>query len=536
MPTNQSALSRRRNARQALHISIILIFLLGPVARARITKGPVLLRVYQRRAALMWETDTKGPGSISYGKGLILNQNLTTKPDRVEYQTKKANAPAVGRSAFIHKVWLDGLETGTSYSYCAAGPQDKSRVYQFRTVPANTEKARFAVYGDNRTVPQQHRKVVEQIIKAKVDFVVNSGDLVTKGDIYEQWGPQFFEPLKDLAETVPIYVAKGNHDKSRSKENFRYFERLLVPAGEENNFGFDYGPVHYFCADNVTSNAGAEQLLELIVKNIQQSRSKWKFVSYHIPSLNFGGHWSTWCYPRALPKLAAAGIDFVVTGHSHVYERFWPVAPPERTKRSSYVTYITSGGGGAPTYSIRPGAFLARTKRIRHFCLFSIDGDKLTMDTISADGEVIDHIELNKTNGRLNESYLQTAVPMELVSLHQNLFQSLSSVYMQVPQKGRPFGVTYELSNPTSIDVVKATLSFRDEEGTYQLGKSKTVAIPKAPESVCVKLTAMPLAKVKAKAGKSSKPKPLRPALWIDCHYETTLGTGRLSWQVYCRP
>ena len=36
---------------------------------AEITKGPLLLRVYQNRVALVWESDSKGPGKVSYGKG-----------------------------------------------------------------------------------------------------------------------------------------------------------------------------------------------------------------------------------------------------------------------------------------------------------------------------------------------------------------------------------------------------------------------------------------------------------------------------------
>jgi len=79
----------------------------------------------------------------------------------------------------------------------------------------------------------------------------------------------------------------------------------------------------------------------------------------------------------------------------------------------SFVTYITSGGGGAPMYGIEPNVYHAEAMKKHHFCLFNIKGNKLTMDTIDIDGRVIDHIELTKTAGRLDEKYLRSAIPMK---------------------------------------------------------------------------------------------------------------------------
>jgi len=97
-----------------------------------------------------------------------------------------------------------------------------------------------------------------------------------------------------------------------------------MPKGRENSFGFNYGPVHYFCADNVNKGLNDKVQLELIIADAGASDAKWKFVSYHVPSVNFSGHWSAWGYPYALPGLSEAGVDFVLAGHSHLYERFRP--------------------------------------------------------------------------------------------------------------------------------------------------------------------------------------------------------------------
>jgi len=368
----------------------------------RLTKGPFLLGVYPDRAALMWETDIEGPCKLYYG----IDRKLDKYVESVT-ETNQIGEEAVKKLVFIHKVWLEDLEPGQFYDYRVTGPGFEDNIYRFRAVPANTDEVRFIVYGDSRTRPSVHRRLVEQMKKRKFDFVVHCGDLVTKGDKYEQWGPQFFEPLKGLAESVPVYIAKGNHEGNNGN-----YEKLLIPKGRKNSFGFDYGPVHYFCADNVNKDLKDEVRLELIIADAGASDAKWKFVSYHVPSVNFGGHWSAWGYPDVLPGLSKAGVDFVLAGHSHMYERFRPIASPDGAD-GSYVTYITSGGGGVYMHGIIPNVYHAVTKKEHHFCLFDIKGNKLTMDTIGIDGRVIDHIEVTKNAGRLDKEYLRSAIPMK---------------------------------------------------------------------------------------------------------------------------
>ena len=398
----------------------LLISLLGALAVAggcaTITNGPVLLRAYQDRAAIMWETNTEGPTTLHYGKDQMLDKHVDSTPEEVRYGINIAGAQVIRKTAFIHKVWLEDLEPGQVYKYRADGPEAQSKTYIFHTTPAVTDEVTFIVYGDSRTRRKTHRKLVELMMNQEVDFVVHTGDLVTDGDNYEQWGPQFFNPLRGFADTVPFYIAKGNHEGNKGN-----YEKLLIPSGEDNSFSFDYGPVHYLCVDNVSKGLNSRKQLSLIAADAGSSRAQWKFVSYHVPSLNFGGHWSTWGYPDALPTLGKAGIDFVLTGHSHQYERFRPIAPPGDTA-GSYVTYITCGGGGAPLYGVDRSVYHAGAKKVHHFCLFKIKGNKLTMDAIDIDGNILDHLEVTKTDdGQLNKEYLQTAVPMEEVQAYQDL-------------------------------------------------------------------------------------------------------------------
>lgn len=380
-------------------LAVLLFFsFVTAISTAAITKGPVILRVNQDKSVVMFETDTEGVGSIAV-KDLFFSQGkFPTTVDVVDVSE--------GKTVYIHQASITGLKPGKTYKYRITAPEKEKKEHTLKTIPANLNKFHFVVYGDTRTHPDRHRRVVEQIIKTEPLFVVVSGDLVSSGSKYEQWDSQFFGPIKGLGESTPIYAIQGNHDLSKQK----YFERLFVPKGENNNYDFEIGPLYYYCLDNFATNAS--EGLDILAKKIKASDSTWKFASYHIPSLNVGGHSSSWGYPNALPVISKAGTDFVITGHSHIYERFFPVSP-QTGSEGSYVTHITSGGGGAPNYKLTQSDILAKAARCLHFCLFEIDGNKLSMKVIDDNGVIVDHLEISKTNGILNKEYIATAITME---------------------------------------------------------------------------------------------------------------------------
>jgi predicted phosphodiesterase len=507
----------------------LLVISAAESAWAQVTKGPVLLWLSEDQAALMWETDKTGEGKVFYGKNKKTDEYIVTTPEQIEYETRLDPNTKVKKVAFIHKARLEGLEAGRVYDYCVSGHEYKSEIYSFKTTPSDVNEVRFIVYGDSRSNPQNHRKLVKLMIEKQVDFVVHTGDLVTKGDVYEQWQPQFFEPVKGLAESVPIYIAKGNHEGMGGN-----FEKLLIPQGQINNYGFDYGPLHYFCVDNVTKGIKDSDVLREISADAAVSKAKWKFASYHVPSLNFGGHWSDWQQPDALKNFAKAEVDFVLVGHSHHYERFHPVAPPEGIA-GNFVTYITAGGGGAPLANIEKTDHHASAGKIYHFCLFEIKDDNLKMETIDINGQVIDQLEINKTGGKVNEEYLTTAISFEAIRLHQDLYQFLAEPLSCEPQKNKPFEATYRL--PTAGRCGNFTLGFRcEEEGAYQLPEPKCIVTSEADQFVDVQLTARPLVEVKTSVNKRGKPKPIKPLLWVDCFYQTGQTKARVTAAVKAKP
>ncbi len=77
------------------------------------------------------------------------------------------------------------------------------------------------------------------------ELVINAGDLVSAGKVYEQWKPQFFDPLAPLIRSVPIYTILGNHERN-SDHYYSYFD---LPNNEAW-WTADFGVVHLIALDS----------------------------------------------------------------------------------------------------------------------------------------------------------------------------------------------------------------------------------------------------------------------------------------------
>ena len=296
---------------------------------------------------------------------------------------------------------IEGLEPGTRYRYrvIVDGAEGKEAV--FRTAPAGPEPFRFVVYGDSRSVPKAHLKVVEGpdgksgILGASPALVLHVGDIVLRGRYYGDWGPQFFEPVKRLAAVVPIYPVLGNHEYSRklfSHAHMWYYDYFSLPEGPGGGawYAFSYGAARFIALDtNQDFEAGSPQgdWFRRELASAETRGAAWRFVFFHHPAFSSGNHGGTPAVQKELvPLLERYGIHMVFSGHDHVYDRSY----------KNRVHYVVTGGGGAPFSAIfkdRNGFSLATARRL-HFCTVDLSEDTLRFAARAPDGTVFDSLTL----------------------------------------------------------------------------------------------------------------------------------------------
>ena len=286
-----------------------------------------------------------------------------------------------------HHVTLTGLLPNTEYHYrVLPGGSLKA----FRTFPERGDSCVFIVLGDTRTDSVAHQSVIDRMAQYEHNFIINCGDLVEDGNLENQW-QTFFNIEDTLLETKQFLPTLGNHE-------FPYwpYDTIFSLPDSEEYYSVDYGNVHIVALNTETSLIGTQLswLRQDLERNRSNHRIDWIVVAFHRPPYSSGSHGSqldvrdAWC-----PVLETYGVDLVFAGHDHDYERTNPI---------DGVTYVVTGGGGAPLRSVGTSPWTAYAESTYHFCRVEIKDRQLTMRAIKPDGVVFDSVIIDKGRSEPN--------------------------------------------------------------------------------------------------------------------------------------
>jgi hypothetical protein len=382
-----------------------------------VIKGPYLVEPGKTSLVIRWEMDIKSDFTVEYG----LNTKKT-KLVKLTYRGSKNNA-------HLYEAKLPDLRPNSVYYYRLVSPANKSW-FKIRTNADSQENLAFVAMGDSRSNPEIFAKIMSASGGTNPDLIISMGDLVENGGKYEQWNDFYFSVIHGVAESTPIVSTLGDHEgEGDDGELFRYFLRNDQPV-DKQWFSFDCGPAHFISLDYRYPES--KEMMDWFINDITSSSKKWNFVYMHRPCYNLGGHGSTWgrgTWPELFSKYK---IDIVFAGHSHLYERFYPVKPLDDSDALP-VTYITSGGAGAELYEVvKNGSVLASSESVNHFIKVLIEGDTLKLQTTRMDGSTLDKLLIIKNKTGINKEYADQVIPQVMLNLltmfNSAITQSISSV------------------------------------------------------------------------------------------------------------
>jgi len=431
---------------------LVLLFFASGALYAKITKGPYVQNVGLQGITVMWETDTQDQAMVQYGKGKRLQHEALAEAEPFQV-TEWEGAKRGPKTFYKYEVHLADLEPATQYRYQITSGEQTGGAFFQTAVPPGTP-FRFVVYGDNRTREKEHSQVVKAILKSDPAFVLHSGDYVTRGQYYEQWDGQFFKPLEKLMNHVPIFGVRGNHENKGP-----FYEHFFSLPEPELWYAFDYGDAHFVGLDCFVSESDRSRMFDWLEKDLAESQARWKFVMYHVPSFNAGGHRTRWEKERITRIFRKYEVNVVFAGHSHLYERTYPM-------RSSFdaqehpVTYIVTGGGGAPLYVPGEEVYIAKAGRDLHYCRVDVDKRQCSITVLTSQGSKLDEFTLTKDpSGAYTKKVLDQVFSQEIAELTEAIRDEmlvLGKDLDKVVRKG-PISVTCKLENlffPSDIDLV----------------------------------------------------------------------------------
>jgi len=334
-----------------------------------LTRGPYLQSVTTDHVIVVWETDHPASSRVDYGPtatyGLVVSNALTVAH---------------------HALTLPNLSPYASYHYqISSDGQPLSEDSAFRTAAPSTQTTfSFVALGDTRTNHSAHQSVISRIVTLAPDFVLHTGDFVEDGRIAAQWDT-FFEIESDMARRSPLFGAIGNHER----DSANYFEAFHLP-GNERWYSFDYGNAHFMAlqVDGYAEYASGSEQYAWLENDLVNSDRAWKIVFFHIPPYSSGRHGSDISVRDELgPLFAQHGVDLVLNGHDHDYER----------SVVSDVVYIVTGGGGAPLCGQEnPNPYSVYFSRTHHCISFTLHGLSLSGVGIRPDGVQFDPFTIHK--------------------------------------------------------------------------------------------------------------------------------------------
>jgi hypothetical protein len=152
-----------------------------------------------------------------------------------------------------------------------------------------------------------------------------------------------------------IRPAPGNHEYMTpgAAGYYDYFADLAGPD-RRGYYSFDYGGWHFISLNSNIDVSPQSPQYQWLLQDLARSKQTLCTIAYwHHPLFSSGLHGNN---PQMAPFYAAvqkAGVDIILNGHDHIYERFGPQTAEAVANPTGGVREFVIGTGGAPTYPFR---------------------------------------------------------------------------------------------------------------------------------------------------------------------------------------
>jgi hypothetical protein len=249
-------------------------------------------------------------------------------------------------------------------------------------LPVKDGSVRFAVIGDTGSGSSKQLDVGDMMVQYRAlfpfEFVLMMGDNMYGGEAPKDFEKKFSKPYKILLDTkVKFYATLGNHDLAL-QVNYVNFNM----NGKEY-YRFKKGNVAFY---SLNSNYMDPKQVKWLESELAKDTSDWKICFFHHPPYSSAKKHGSDDQLREVvePIFIKYGVNIVLSGHDHVYERIKP---------QKGIYYFVSGAGGQlRSGDVKDSSPLTEKSydRDMHFMLFEVAADQLYFQAISRTGDTVD--------------------------------------------------------------------------------------------------------------------------------------------------
>jgi acid phosphatase type 7 len=313
-------------------LALAAFLLFAPPADAALTRGPYLQNASPNAITIRWRTDTATSsrawvGAVPGGTFVVASSAaLTTE----------------------HELRLTGLVPETTYYYAVGSAAGRlpgaDASWHFVTPPtagAAVGRTRIWVLGDSGTPSAGQARVRDAYFawtgERRTDVWLMLGDNAYESGTDSEFQAGLFDPYASFLRGHSLWSTRGNHDDPHSGVANDYYELFTLPtAGEAGGvpsateawYSFDHGDIHFICLDSQESSRDpGSPMLTWLAADLAATQRTWVIAFWHNAPYSKGSHDSdddtrgTEMRENVMPILEQYGVDLVLSGHSHSYER-----------------------------------------------------------------------------------------------------------------------------------------------------------------------------------------------------------------------
>lgn len=447
--------------------------LLADTDPAALARGPYLQNAAPGAVTVRWRTVGPVVGRVSVGPaGGPYTQAFDEPLARTE-----------------HEVRVTGLAPETAYAYSAhdaagvAEPVDDARTFRTPPQPGSVRPVRIWAIGDSGLDSPAQAAVRDAYLawagSRREDLWLLLGDNAYMSGTDAEYQAGLFDAYPLVLSRSPLWSTRGNHDYTHAGVDNDYYELFTLPAageaggvpsGTEAWYSFDWGHVHFVCLDSEGSDRAPDgPMLQWLRADLAATSQPWVIAFWHHLPYTKGSHDSDDpadsggrmrdMREHVLPVLDSLGVDLVLGGHSHSYERSYLLDGHYGLSGSLLAAMKADSGDGRPggdgAYTKSSGSPAAHEGAVYavNGSAAQVSGGTLDHPAMVASLNVTGSMVIDVAGGRLDARFLDAAGAV------RDSFAIVKPLLLSAPPAGPAAGVSLAAARPSPF-TERTELSF----------------------------------------------------------------------------
>jgi len=413
-----------------------------------VIRGPYLQKGSDTTMVIKWNTNAYVKGFVKYGTSITdLNSAVSAPSQSNEHEFTIENLNS--DTKYFYSIGYNNTENNQEV-ILAGG--DSGHFFSTFPAPGTTDPARIWIIGDSGTANANAQAVKDAYLfnYSETDLWLMLGDNAYENGTDEDYQSAVFDMYPELLINTVLWPTLGNHDGHTSNSitqtgpYYKIFSLPIAgesggfPSGTEAYYSFDYGNIHFICLNSYDIDRSKPEnggvMLSWLEDDLLNTYADWVIAFWHHPPYTKGSHDSDdevqliQMRENAVEVLEKHGVDLVLSGHSHSYERSFLIdnhLGSSGTLRSSMIldggngklsgdgayqkpsaglaphegaVYVVAGSSGKATV-LQPDAphpvMIATLLQLGSVVL-EIDGNSLNAQFLRSDGNVADNFTILK--------------------------------------------------------------------------------------------------------------------------------------------